>query len=165
MTPCESWPTRLASTRCSAIRAASAAEQPAARKMDLMNSFSRPAGRFITRLSLMASSAFGIGVKWAGGVVVLLIGTTLAATSLYGSPEAALARSKYLARRGSVHVELSPRFLDAWSDGLDPPLGQHAGHCSGGHAIDLADPGRGAGRLARIPSRESLRPRCFAPRC
>src|SRR5262245_32751717 len=37
MTPCESWPTRFASTRCKAIRSASAASQPAARKMSAVN--------------------------------------------------------------------------------------------------------------------------------
>jgi hypothetical protein len=32
------------------------------------------------------------GLKWAGGTAVLLIGITAAATALYGSPDAALAR-------------------------------------------------------------------------
>lgn len=40
----------------------------------------------------VSSNSFGIGVKWAGGVAVLLVVTTVAASAVYGSTEAALAR-------------------------------------------------------------------------
>ena len=46
------------------------------------------------------------GLKWLGGAVVLLVGLTAAATVVYGSPAAALARL-----RGEV-VTVSDTYLD-----------------------------------------------------
>ena len=40
----------------------------------------------------ISSGSNAFAVKWIGGVVVLLVGATIAASAMYGSPEAALAR-------------------------------------------------------------------------
>src|SRR5262249_43412493 len=56
MTPWESWPTRLASTRCRAMRSASCARQPAAWKMLAVSACNRSCGRFMVWFSVIASA-------------------------------------------------------------------------------------------------------------
>ena len=51
MTPCESWPTRLASTRCAAMRSASGGSQPAAWKMAELVHPERPLSRGFVRVT------------------------------------------------------------------------------------------------------------------
>src|SRR5579883_2273823 len=62
MIPCESWPTRFASTRRRAIRACSSSPQPAAAKRELMRGSSR-SWEMITGRRLASSSSAG---SWSG---------------------------------------------------------------------------------------------------